>query len=370
MRGVIISVVFHAMVVLAVATVPQWFEKPPRQTARPVTVDVVRLAEITQANRGEKPRPKPEKKPDSDQDTTRDQVARDQTARPKIAPSPEPDDQKSAEQEYVPVDTDIAPPEPDDQRRVEQNPAPETPAASKPVESKPDADDRQRVEIDPRALERSNPAGPDPGKPVKKKLQPDTQKAEEPEKSDRPKITSKPRLRPRFVKKPDTERRPKTQVAAKPKPKRAEAENTLASVLKSVGQMKQTARRESDKNRTAARKPKGQKSATRSRPMTLSEIDAVRQQIKPCWNFPTGARNAEALRVLIRVWLNRDGTVNKTQVLDRDRMSSDDYFRAAAEAGRRAIENPRCSPLQLPMDKYDQWKFLEIDFDPSKLSTG
>ncbi len=370
MRGVIISVVFHAMVVLAIATVPHWFEDPPRQTARPVTVDVVHLAEITQAGRGEKPRPKPEKKPDSDQDTTREQVARDQTAMPKIAPSPKPDDRKGAEQEYVPIDTGITPPEPDDQRRVEQNPVPETPAASKPAESKPDADDLQGLETDPRTSRRSNPAGPDPGKPVKKKPQPDTQKAEKPEESDLPKITSKPRLRPRFVKKPETESRPKTQVAAKPKPKRAKAENALDSVFKSVRKMKDNARRESDKNRTAAPKPKGRKSATRSLPMTSSEIDAVRRQIKPCWNFPTGARNAEALRVLIRVWLNPDGTVNKTQVLDRDRMSSDDYFRAAAEAGRRAIENPRCSPLQLPAHKYDRWKFLEIDFDPSKLSTG
>jgi len=368
MRGVIISVVFHTMVVLAVAMGLPWFHKPPQQTAQPVTVDIVRLADITQASKGEKPKPKPEKKPDAEQDTTKKPVAKDQAAKPKPADAEKPK-------------TAAKPPEtakPETQKQAEQKPPPQKPAPQKPTpsrqaEAKPKASDQKRVEIDPRALKRREQPKPDAKKPdpekpkeqAKKKPAPDTQQAKKPEQADPPKIAATPRLRPRFAKKPEIKRPPKTQVAEKPKPK-----NALDSVFKSVRKMKQAARRESDRDRTAAQKPKGEKSATRSLPMSLSEIDAVRQQIKPCWNFPTGARNADSLRVLIKVWLNRDGTVRRAQVMDRARMSSDPYFRAAAEAGRRAVENPRCNPLKLPADKYDRWKVLIIDFDPSKLRTG
>ena len=58
------------------------------------------------------------------------------------------------------------------------------------------------------------------------------------------------------------------------------------------------------------------------------------------------------------------------KVLDQARFAGDLRFRAAAEAGLRAVKNPRCSPLRLPPEKFDQWKVLTIDFDPSKLSSG
>ena len=40
------------------------------------------------------------------------------------------------------------------------------------------------------------------------------------------------------------------------------------------------------------------------------------------------------------------------------------FFRAAADSARRALLNPRCSPLKLPLDKYAQWQIFTITFDP------
>ncbi|GIR66634.1 MAG: hypothetical protein CM15mP70_17410 [Pelagibacteraceae bacterium] len=41
----------------------------------------------------------------------------------------------------------------------------------------------------------------------------------------------------------------------------------------------------------------------------------------------------------------------------------DPSFRTAAEAAMRAVNNPDCSPLLLPEDKYDLWKEINFTFD-------
>ena len=174
---------------------------------------------------------------------------------------------------------------------------------------------------------------------------------------------------------PPAKPRPKT-AAKKPRKtvkKRPAKEDPLAEVYENTEEWKETAK-QSDRDRASARTTTGVKTSTHSRPMTRSEIDAVRRavrrQIQPCWYFPVGARDAGSLRVLIKIRLNRDGSVRDAKVLDPERIDSDSRLRAAAEAGLRAVNNPRCSPLRLPPKKYDHWKVLTIDFDPSKLRTG
>ncbi len=113
--------------------------------------------------------------------------------------------------------------------------------------------------------------------------------------------------------------------------------------------------------------PKTQLAALLGNRLTVSEEDAVRRQIEKCWSVPVGARNPEELVVRIRVWMNPDRTVNRVAVVDADRMGADRYFRTMAESARRAVLNPRCSPLNLPPNKYDQWRVFEFNFDPSKM---
>ena len=63
----------------------------------------------------------------------------------------------------------------------------------------------------------------------------------------------------------------------------------------------------------------------------------------------------------------RDGTVKNAGVLDIGRYNRDSAFRAAADSALRALRNPRCSPLKLPPEKYDQWKTIVINFDPQDM---
>ena len=431
MRGILFSVALHTLVVLTVALGLPWLTKPPANASRSFTVDIVRLSDITQTGKGEKPKPKTARKPDAERETTKKPVARDRSAeqrpvepKPVEPKPPAPEPPKAAEAKPAVPElprTAVEKPKPAAPAKTgtaERKTAP--PARPKPVEKadpapKPKSETPQRVEIDPRALERqaekpkkklpaqkpetrvAKPAAKPKKKPEKK---PETQAARPAPKPDRIKVVpkkpdapvakpkKKPEPKPQETAKkaepkigPEIAALPRMRPPAKPRPKtaakkprktvkkRPAKEDPLDSVFKTVGKLKKTAE-QSDRDRTSARTTAGVKTSARSRPMTLSEIEAVRRQIQPCWNFPAGAQDAGSLRVLIRIWLKRDGSVRDAKVLDRERIDSDSILRAAAEAGLRAVNNPRCSPLRLPPEKYDQWKVLTIDFDPSKLTTG
>lgn len=98
--------------------------------------------------------------------------------------------------------------------------------------------------------------------------------------------------------------------------------------------------------------------------LMISEEDSLRRQISLCWNMPVGAREAENLVVEVVIEVNPDRTVREIHIVDEMRMNTDRYFRAAAEAAIRALRNPKCSPLALNPDKYDQWKTIRFNFDP------
>ena len=101
--------------------------------------------------------------------------------------------------------------------------------------------------------------------------------------------------------------------------------------------------------------------------LTATQIDLIRQTIRKCWHFPAGLRNAEDLIVDIRMELDQEGTVKKAEIVDNGRMNSDPDFRTAAENAYRAVLDPNCNPLPLPKDRYDEWKDLELSFNPKEM---
>jgi len=387
MRGIFISVALHTLVVLAVALGLPWLTKPPANASRNITVDIVRLSDITRTSKGEKPKPETGRKPDAERDTTKKPVARDRSAeKPPVEPEPpKPEPPKAAapepKAEPKAEPKPAAPPRTATPAPKKTPPRPATPKVSETA-PKPRAAPPKRVEIDPRALQRQpeqpkKPA-PQPEKPKTAPKKPEKRTAEAKKEPQRkpPKAAEKstpdkelevaalPRLRP-----PAPRPAKKAKPPKKPVKKQPARNDPLDSVFKTVGKLKKSVA-QSDRDRTAARTTEGVKAAARSLPMTLSEIEAVRRQIQPCWNFPAGAQDAGSLRVLIRIWLNRDGSVRDAKVLDQGRLAGNSKLRAAADAGLRAVNNPRCSPLRLPPEKFDRWKVLTIDFDPSKLKSG
>lgn len=102
--------------------------------------------------------------------------------------------------------------------------------------------------------------------------------------------------------------------------------------------------------------------------LTLSEIDAFRAQMQRCWSPPSGAVDAEDLRILVRLSLTPNGAISAGPVVVNRTRLGDPFFRAAAESVLRAIR--RCQPFAMPVEKYASWRNIELTFDPSRMLGG
>jgi outer membrane biosynthesis protein TonB len=155
----------------------------------------------------------------------------------------------------------------------------------------------------------------------------------------------------------------------KPQPPKKDNDASFDALLKNLAK-----REVAENERDEKAKPTPQASAASAQPiaplgpqLTTSEIDLVREQIERCWNVPAGARDAENLRPEFRVYMNPDGTVRSAELMNTDQLS-DSFFQAAADSARRALLNPTCQPLKLPLDKYNLWQTFTITFDPKDIT--
>jgi colicin import membrane protein len=100
--------------------------------------------------------------------------------------------------------------------------------------------------------------------------------------------------------------------------------------------------------------------------LSHSEIDALRAQIRRCWNPPAGAADAQNLRVEMNVKLRIDGSLAAPpSLLER---GTSPYFQVFAESALRAVE--RCQPYSLPVAKYEVWKDIDLGFRLDDLYGG
>ena len=100
--------------------------------------------------------------------------------------------------------------------------------------------------------------------------------------------------------------------------------------------------------------------------LSANEIDALRAQIRRCWNPPAGAANAQDLRVEMNVKLRIDGSLAAQPVLLE--RGTTPYFQVFAESALRAVE--RCQPYSLPAAKYEVWKDIDLGFRLDDLYGG
>ncbi|MDR1694929.1 MAG: hypothetical protein LBR70_07065 [Lactobacillaceae bacterium] len=100
--------------------------------------------------------------------------------------------------------------------------------------------------------------------------------------------------------------------------------------------------------------------------LTISEIDAIAGRLRACWNLDPGAKGAQNMIVEIRAFLNKDGTVRDTRIIDSSRYNSDPHFRSVADSARRAVYI--CAPYGIfsekYADKYDLWNTMLLRFNP------
>lgn len=323
MRGSLAtSFALHAAVVaFAAYGLPRWWDPRLDQPA-PVMMELVTVADRTAVKAEEKqpePKPEPPKKEPK-------QVEVDEKPVPKPPDPPK----------------EVAPPLP---RRVEAPPPPAPPEPKQEVVEKKPA---PPPEPKPELAEKNPEPKPEPAK------QP------EPEKNPEPKVVQAPRP----MSKPVLEK-PKEPEKEKP-----QFDLNQIQALLDKRQATESSERVEARKRSEDVAPKRQQTAATDTQMTMSEIDAIRAQIARCWSLPAGAKDVQNMRVKVRVFLRPDGSLERPpELVDSFLMSGDGYFRSFAESARRAVQ--MCSPLQhLPVEKYEHWRELTINFDPREMLGG
>jgi outer membrane biosynthesis protein TonB len=199
----------------------------------------------------------------------------------------------------------------------------------------------------------------------------------------------KPKPKPKPVAKPKPPPKPAAKVAAAPpapvpRRKPRPPPDQFQTLLKNLAKEKRTANH--DQAKKAEKKPAPAEAepfdaqklvAALNVPSRRTSIDRqrlgstlaamVKQQVTPCWSIPGGAKDVQDMKIAVRIQLNPDGTLRGAPRLeDARRLQADPFYRAVAESALRALRNPRCSPLRLPLDQYDIWKDITFLFEPGE----
>ena len=141
----------------------------------------------------------------------------------------------------------------------------------------------------------------------------------------------------------------------------------MDSILKSIEKIKKDSQNQIDEKKDDEKieDKEETKEVRLGEKLTISEKDAIRRQFYRCCIVPAGAKDLKDLIVSIKIKLNDEGEVINTKLLT-DRKLNNPFFRAASESAMRAVNHPECKKLQVPKKKYETWKEIILDFDPSQ----
>jgi hypothetical protein len=318
--GIALSAILHiGMVALILLGLPNLFRKPPPEETA-IAVNLVMIAPKTTATHPNPFRPKPEAKPEP-------AVA---APAPKPQPKPEP------------------PPPP-----VPAPPA-SAPAAAMPA---PPAPPKPEVKAPP-------PPPPPPPKPVAAKAPPPPPpRPPEPKPKPEPRQVHQVHHAPRPVtKKPDPAAFNKLiDTLENRRPDPAQFDALLKNLTRE--QMAEAEDAPPSPHRMAATAPpSSQPKAPLGSQLTASQIDLIRERLRPCFNPPFGAKEKPDLVADIRVVMNRDGTVQQAKVVNQGQYAGDRIYRAIADSGVRALLNTQCSPLPFPPEDFAVWQTFIFGF--------
>ena len=98
--------------------------------------------------------------------------------------------------------------------------------------------------------------------------------------------------------------------------------------------------------------------------LSQSELDAMRARLASLWNVQPGVEHPEELYVTVRIRLNPDRRLAAPPLVVSTGNSA--RYQAAAEAAVRAVLQGQ--PYTMLRDEtYEQWKYMDIDFDPKQM---
>lgn len=229
-------------------------------------------------------------------------------------------------------------------------------AAPKPEEEKP------KKEEPPAPAEK--PAPPEP-KAEEQKTEPPP--APPPEEKPEPKPQDKkPEPKPE-IKKPEP-----PKIAPKPKPKKPTGDLDLDQLSALVDKAKKKEQPQGAPPVTPNVADKARAQVGSGDRLTASDEAKMKAAIARCWQTGSliGAPNADQLIVKVAFDLNRDGTlagpprvVNQLQIS----LSGNRFWAVAEQVALRAVQ--ACQPYDfLSPDRYDTWREMQLNFDPSEMA--
>jgi outer membrane biosynthesis protein TonB len=227
----------------------------------------------------------------------------------------------------------------DEKKLVDTATAPQPPPkpVEKPVEKKPDP---------PKPVTESKPK--DEPKPVEKQPDPKIDPIAEALKSEE---TKKP--------KPKQEAKAVPPQPPKPKQERVFDQTKMQALLDKRDPSRQSIT-------GASLNASASLGSTRGNAATLSqsELDAMRAHLARLWNVQPGVEHPEELFVTVRIHLGPDRRLTAPpQVVST---GSSPRYQAAADAAVRAVLQGQPYTM-LREETYDQWKYMDIDFDPKQM---
>jgi outer membrane biosynthesis protein TonB len=101
--------------------------------------------------------------------------------------------------------------------------------------------------------------------------------------------------------------------------------------------------------------------------LSQDEISALKARLSSCWSPPPGISAASNVRVSLGIILKQDGSLAQPPTLVEATASP--LGPALAESAKRAVL--ACQPFtMLRPEHYQQWRQLQLDFDPKELLGG
>lgn len=102
-------------------------------------------------------------------------------------------------------------------------------------------------------------------------------------------------------------------------------------------------------------------------PLTSAELQGLQLQMH-CWNVGSLSTDALASKIVVAVDLTRDGrpvpsSIQLIETLEGTRVGADQAF----EAARRGILECGAEGFDLPTEKYEFWRSLELVFNPESM---
>jgi outer membrane biosynthesis protein TonB len=213
----------------------------------------------------------------------------------------------------------------------------------------------------PKPVEKPVEKKPDPPKPIAESKPKEEPKPIE-KKPDPPKVDPiAEALKSEEIKKPVPKPEAKATPPQPPKPKQERVfdQTKIAALLDKRDPTRQSITGAS-LNSSASLGTKRGTAAT----LSQSELDAMRARLASMWNVQPGAEHPEELMVTVRIRLNPDRRLAAPpQVVST---GSSPRYQAAAEAAIRAVLQGQ--PYTMLRDEtYEQWKDMDIDFDPKQM---